>query len=302
VDKDLGEYLYAHLQGAEPTSDDLLEVASTIYDQNAEFEEEIADLKKREAVWVVKIEDDDKIFASLEAAKEQAEHWAEPNTLIRQQLARDFDLSGTTISAGEYVPNDDSGSIKRVTPDPSDERIADIIVERDALWDEVQKLKSVKTDPILEMESGRAAEAIFNNGDTEWAEAVVFALDGLWREWLLKESQKRMAEREKEWEAAQREQYGDDWRERSEHHNYEEYHADLITDKPDPIAEAKAKFHAMVKLAFHPATTTAQAVAAIEGARRWAETFGVSIIDLTDKEYLAIDDVILVKVLRHEVA
>jgi hypothetical protein len=119
-------------------------VASTIYDQNAEFEEEIADLKKREAVWVVKIEDDDKIFASLEAAKEQAEHWAEPNTLIRQQLARDFDLSGTTISAGEYVPNDDSGSIKRVTPDPSDERIADIIVERDALWDEVQKLKSVK--------------------------------------------------------------------------------------------------------------------------------------------------------------
>jgi hypothetical protein len=105
----------------------------------------------------------------------------------------------------------------------------------------------------------------------------------------------RANQRRAEWDERQREQFGDDW----EHSGGETYDEHLFGVKPDakddPIKTAKKKFGAIVKLAFHPSTTTEQALAAIDGARRWADKSGVSIINITDNEYLDLDEIILIK-------
>jgi hypothetical protein len=156
---------------------------------------------------------------------------------------------------------------------------------------ENEKLKAT-ADPIFDMLSGDAADAIWNNGDREWALEIYFAMIGLATAHFAEGAQQRR----KAWEDAQRDTLGDDWREQGGQ-TYEEHLGDIIGDKADDTEATKKKFLAMVKLAFHPTSTTEQAIAAIEGSRRWAEKAGVSIISLTDMDYRDLDELILIKLI-----
>jgi hypothetical protein len=156
---------------------------------------------------------------------------------------------------------------------------------------ENEKLKAT-ADPIFDMLSGDAADAIWNNGDRDWALEIYFAMIGLATAHFAEGAQQRR----KAWEDAQRDTLGDDWREQGGQ-TYEEHLGDIIGDKADDTEATKTKFLAMVKLAFHPTSTTEQAIAAIEGSRRWAEKAGVSIISLTDMDYRDLDDLILIKLI-----
>jgi hypothetical protein len=168
--------------------------------------------------------------------------------------------------------------------------LAKLRKEINSLKAENEKTKAT-ADPIFDMLSRDAAAAIFNNGDREWALDVYFAMIGLVTEHFRQQGQQRQTK----WEEAQREKFGDDWRENGGK-TYEDHINNVDDDDAD--AMAKKKFLAMVKLAFHPNSTTEQVIAAVEGARRWAEKSGFLIINLTDMDYRDLDELILIKLIE----
>jgi hypothetical protein len=100
---------------------------------------------------------------------------------------------------------------------PAEERVrADRIaldalrVENERLTAENEKLKSLKTDPILDMLSDEVAKTLWD-ADPEWAEEIWFALLRLQTEARKKRAEEQHAEREK-WEEEQRIEFGDDCR------------------------------------------------------------------------------------------